>query len=328
MSDISRAQSASENLYKHAAILEEHFQVDSLYKVIQKVHKLESEIKTLSDTVKEFISVTQTSNKGDAKQRIQALMARHSDLKVSLFDRYNLDCTFLEGIGECWDKAGETDTPEEIRNFEKKIAKQRETVKDAYFYFAQRFEDEIKDAPYTEDEIRVKVTECYEVMREDFDLLTATQFWMEYRGMYMGIQIAQTTPETVPLVEAIRLVQTVAPSTLYAESTAAGKVLGDVPNSLFQRWEARAQNAIEKKYGEGREELCKLMADILGVAIHRLTIQEPYLPTAIQNVTLQRILLPSDYNPYGAEYCIGDDTTLSEVMGYYMQNLGTSASLL
>lgn len=79
MSDISRAKESSENLYKHAAILEEHFQVDSLYKVTQKVYKLESDLRVLTDALNEIIDLTQTSNRGDAKQRVQALMARYGN---------------------------------------------------------------------------------------------------------------------------------------------------------------------------------------------------------------------------------------------------------
>lgn len=287
----------------------------------QKIGKVVKEYHQIQETVKEL-------GYSSIAYALRSVKKKTEKAK-SISERYNLDDSFLQKIGKRWDKSSDAETHEEIiRMIEKKIARQRDTVRDAYFYCLQYVESVAQEANYTEEQIKQEIEDYHEAMREDFHNLTPTEFWISYRGEFLGAEIGgqKREEQRIPLVHAISLVEKVTPSALRESLKESGDLLGDIPQALFQRWEARAENLKNDASREGRGAYTKLMVEIVGVAIHRLAVKEPGIPNQIQRGTLEQILLPPQYNPYGTENCVGGDTRLRDVVGYYIEHIGPVSS--
>ena len=310
--------------FQQIDFLGEIFGVANIHNLAKKAKRVLEERNLYKSELEEFCAIAGLEGirqRANAKARFRNLMSRNnSDAAKS----YGLDASFLDKIGEKWDKSGVGESPEAmIKSWNKKVTDQRELVQEAYNYCLRHVEELAREANYSEDRILEVVRSYHDSMVEDFHELTVAEFWQAYRGNFVGaIVLPHDKEEQVPLANALGFVQEVAPATVYQNVVACGTVLSTISKTLFQKWEVRATEANQKIFKAGREELVNLMVDIIGIAVHRLTIDNAGLPDVTQRSALTAILAPVDLNPYGAEYCVDENTTLEQVMGYYLQNVG------
>lgn len=303
----------------------ERLGVDNDVNFLRKVDSLLRELEETNLVKQEWLEITKTSDVGAAKKRTRALMrTRFESPREGVSKVYELDTSFLEQKGECWDNTGGGDTPEKIiRNWEKKIHDQRELVCDAYFFCLRKIEELAIEKGYTEEQICLEVTTWHDAMREDFHTLTAPEFWQTYRGDFVGVSVLPTpVDEQLPLIEALVFVEEVTPEKLYRDVRDCRKVIGKVSKRTYLKWEARATEARSSVFKEGREKLQTLMVEIVGLAVHRVYIESDAIPTAEERSALFSILAPEAINPYASEFCVKDDTPMSTIAGHYQQLIG------
>ena len=320
MDDITSTQKLIENV----ALLGELLGVSNLNNGIKKLQKIIKERDLYKAEVEEFCAIVGLEGlrqRGNAKTKIRNLLLQ---VAGDVSSSYGLDVSFLDRVGNMWDNKGEGNTPDAmIRSWEGKIARQRETVKDAYTYCLRLVESKAREAGYSEEDIQAEVTDWHNAMVEDFDLLTSPEFWLEYRGKFLGAEITLGDKENkVPVADALRIVQEYAPASLYASVVESGRSLGTVSDTQFTAWENVCNRAKTKPLTEGRAEMQELMVSVIGLCVHRMFVEANSTPSPSQQGALFAILAPEEINSTGSEFCVDDGTSLTEVAGYYTQLIG------
>lgn len=261
-----------------------------------------------------------------SKKRIAAVFAKiGKSAKVS--DQYNLDTSFMEGVGRCWDKTPEgKDQLSMIQSLDKKFAHQRTLYAETYNKFLDQVVVSCHEEGLNEDATRAEVERWHSAMKEDFDLLTVAQFWQKYCGDLHDISVMPNEPQTILLYEALPLIKKYAPIQVYQELYDDDpERLGFIPRYKFTSWESRAVQAKDMNHENAVKEMYALSAEILTeAAFRRIEGPEAVLTPGEKENTLKFILTHEEINPYGREFNVGDNTPFLEVHQLYLQYSGTN----
>jgi hypothetical protein len=299
----------------------EKLQVDNANNLEKKVYKLIDELEKERIRNGEYLQLTQTNDHGEAKQRVRALMNKAGATKVALTEKYNLDVSFLDGIGDLWDKQGEgRDQLKVFASMEKKLEHQRRMVSEAYAYMLELVEQKAAEAKYTREQTLEVMTVWHEEMKERFHELTALEFWQEYKGNMLNLDLKLNQEEkTVNLIEAKKYCEEYYPALLLNQTFANSEDLGTISLYTMERWGgiyAKASNISNPL--ERRKELYNLARSVMKTAIFRKAEGKEAIPSLEQNNLLEQLLTSEEYNPYEKTSGINETTELDDILNEFI----------
>ncbi len=294
---------------------------DTLHNACQKVDKLQNEIKKEKLKSEEYLQLTQTNDHGEAKQRVRALMNKAGATKVALTEKYSLDASFLDGIGDLWDKQGEgRDQLKVFASMEKKLEHQRRMVSEAYTYMLELVEQKAAETNYTWEQTLEVITVWHEEMKERFHELTALEFWQEYKGNMLNLDLKLNQEEkTVNLAEAKKYCEEYYPALLLTQTFANSENLGTVPLYTMNKWGEIYAKAIQIPYPkERRKELFNLARAVMKKAIFRKAEGATATASIEQDNLLEQLLTADEYNPYEKTTGIDETTQLEDILNEFI----------
>lgn len=261
-----------------------------------------------------------------ARKRVAAVFAKlGKSAKVS--DQYNLDTSFMEGVGRCWDKTPEgKDQLSMIQSLDKKFAHQRALYAETYNKFLDQVVISCHEEGLSEDATRSEVERWHSALKEEFDLLTVAEFWQKYHGDLHDLSVMPNEPHTILLYEALPLIKKYAPIQVYQELYDDDpERLGYVPRYKFTIWESRAVQSKTMNHNDAVKEMYSLSAEILTeAAFRRIEGPEAILNPGEKETALRFILTHEEINPYGREFSVDDNTSFLEVHQLYLQYSGAN----
>ncbi len=294
--------------------------VDNPTNALRKVCALQNTLAEKDEALNEYLELTNTNKHGNAKQRILSLMKKSGD-RQTVAEKYNLDTSFLSGVGARWDKIADgKDEIKMIENLNKKLARQRDIVGEYYHRFLERVLLFCQEEHMSESETRAQVERWHASMVEDFDLLTAGEFFEKYYGDLHDLSVFPKETTTVLLVDALPFVREYTPAQVYQELIIEHESLGYVSKHTFDAWDKVVANATQKPHKEAVKEMRELMVRIVGMATHRCIKGPGSIPNnGLENNTLTMLLAHPDDNPYTKEFDVSDNTSLTDLVKKYIE---------
>lgn len=294
--------------------------VDNPTNALRKICALQSKITEKEVTLNEYLTLTNTTTHGNAKQRILSLM-RKAGGGNSVVEKYGLDTSFLKGVGTRWDKTTEgKDQIQMVEYLNKRIARQRNIVEEYYYRFLDRVALYCEKEQMNEGETQEQVERWHTAMVEDFDLLTAGEFFEKYYGDSHDLTVFPKENESVLLVDALPLVREYAPARLYQELIIETEILGYVTRHTFNAWDKIAAGVTQMPHKEAVKTMRELMMKVIGTAAYRSIKGPESLPNlGVESNTLVMLLAHPDDNPYSREFAVSDDTSLLEFVKNYLE---------
>ena len=256
-----------------------------------------------------------------AKKRIAAVFAKLGKSPL-VSDQYQLDTSFLEGIGKQWDrKADGKNEVSMIQNLNKKIAHQRSIVEDVYNKFLDRVVVICHEEQVSEEVTRLEVERWHSAMAEDFDLLTVAEFWEKYCGDLHDMSVKPKEPHTILLHDALPLIKKYAPIRVYQELYDDDpERLGHIPRYKFDKWNDRVIGLKQLSGDALTKEKYTITAEILSeTTFRRIEGPEAILNPGKKETSLMFILAHEEINPYGREFNVDDNTSFLEIHQLYSQ---------
>ena len=299
----------------------DQLEVDNVPNAIRKICSMQSIIEKKESELQEYLALTGTTQHGNAKQRIQSLLKKATDRRT-VSERYNLDTTFLQGIGSHWDKKGTGDNEVEVvRSVTKSLDRQRVLVSKAYHTFLDSVLTNCQDEGLDDTFTSAEVERWHSAMKDDFNLLTVSEFWQKYLGDLYDITVMPKEPQTVLLHDALPLIKLYAPIKVYQELYDDDPDrLGYIPSYKFDKWNDRAAGLKQLSGAAQTTEKYTLTSEILSEAVYRrIEGPEAILNPGVDETTLRFILTHDDINPYRREFAVSDDTTFLKVHELYLQ---------
>ena len=282
-----------------------------------KLAQLEAEIEEIKQ---DWCSLTGVKNYAAARKRTIALM-KNAELTQSPVKKFNLDISFLQGVGARWDKIAEgKDEIRMVENLNKKLTRQRNIVEEYYFRFLDRVALYCEKEQMEEGETQEQVERWHTAMVEDFDLLTAGEFFEKYYGDSHDLTVFPKENESVLLVDALPLVREYAPARLYQELIIETETIGYVTRHTFNAWDKIAAGVTQMPHKEAVKTMRELMMKVIGTAAHRSIKGPESLPNlGVESNTLVMLLAHPDDNPYSREFEINNETSLLEFVKKYLE---------
>jgi hypothetical protein len=271
--------------------------VADLDKAKGRIGKLYRTIEDKDNTLKELCELLGVTHVGNAKNKINGMLRKVNERNIA--EVYNLDYSFLQRNSKAWTMTikGQDDPKKVIQQWEKNAECDRKMCFTAYLTGLEAAERAALEEGYEGVEVAQVVEGWHEQMKERYDELSAPEFWLEFKGSVIGINIERSDKPPVMFAEAIRMVQEFSYSTLCQQLIASNKVIGTIPRSQFA-------------------------AEIVGKAVHRMVHGGGSLPTSTEESKLFALLAPTEVNPYLNEFMLDSNTELAEVMAHYQQLTG------
>lgn len=293
-------------------------------KIVAEREKYEKDLEIERQYREEICRLVGAKDLTAAKKRIASLMVKLGKCsKVSV--QYNLDTSYMDGIGRFWDRTPEGNNQYEmIKSLDKKMAHQRAIYEETYDKFLDQVVISCHEEGLNEKATRAEVERWHSAMKEDFDLLTVYQFWQKYYGDLQDLSVMPNEPQTVLLYEALPLIKKYAPVQVYQElHDDDPERLGYIPRYKFTIWESRAVQSKTMNHNDAIKEMYSLSAEILTeAAFRRIEGPEAILTPGEKETTLKFILTHEEINPYGREFSVDDNTSFLEVQQLYLQYSG------
>jgi hypothetical protein len=301
----------------------EKFGVDNVHNLERKVYKLAEDLEKEKLSSSEYLTLTQTQDHGAAKKRVRSLMDEKDAKKApttspleAFAEKYSLDISFLQGIGNCWDTQAEgRDQIKMFANLEKKIDHQRKIVTEAYIFFMVKVEEAATEAEFSEEKTAAEVREWHEALQTDFHDLDASEFWQEYKGKLTGVQLIQPESTEVPLFEAKKYCEDYYPALLLSQTFSNPESLGTVSLALMERWGelyAKYEPITDPK--EKRQKMFSLARVVMKKAVYRNVEGNKSIPTIKEDNFLEQLLTLEEYNPYDKPNEINENTQLDDIL--------------
>jgi hypothetical protein len=303
--------------------LEDHLEVDNFNNLEKKVKGLEAQVRKLTEYKNWFIERTGTNDIGQAKSRVDSLMNKVGESRVAVAQRYQLDCSFLQGIGDLWDRTGDgRDKLKVIQSMEKKIDHQRRLVSEAYSFALELAESAAIEEGYDSERVLIVLSDLHEEMKKDFHEMDAIKFWQEYKGSFQKLTLEPDKKEPeVSLAKAKYLCEKYYPVLLVSEAFADETRLGNIYSHRLGRWEEKVSNAYKESKEERERQLRVIAADVMGIAVYR----NAYGPDSgwpdVQETTrvAHLVALPEDQSQEPAVE-INDSTQVSDLVSELLNN--------
>jgi hypothetical protein len=298
----------------------DQLEVDNPTNALRKICSQQRIITEQEEALNEYLELTNTRQHGNAKQRILSLMKKTCG-SHSIVEKYNLDVSFLSGVGSRWDKIAEgKDEIKMVENLNKKLTRQRNIVEEYYYRFLDRVVLYCEEESFSESETQEKVERWHTAMLEDFDLLTAGEFFEKYYGDTHDLSVFPKETASVLLVEALPMVRDYAPAQLYQELILEGSSLGYVTRHTFNEWDKIVGSINQMPHEQAVKVMRELMVKVMGTAAHRAIRGPGSLPNNdIENSTLTMLLAHPDQNPYSREFDVTDETSLLDFVKSYTE---------
>jgi hypothetical protein len=295
----------------------------SLHNVNQKIDKLFRELEECQRTISEFVQISGTQDQGEAKQRFRSLMVHKGGSKSSVAQRYHLDASFLEGIGDYWDKTGEgRDKFKVHQSMEKKIDHQRRLVSEAYSFALELAESAAIEEGYDSERVLIVLSDLHEEMKKDFHEMDAIKFWQEYKGSFQKLTLEPDKKEPeVSLAKAKYLCEKYYPVLLVSEAFADEVRLGNIYSRRLEKWESEVSDSY-KETREERERIHRKVATaVMGIAIYRNAHgPDSGWPDVQENTRVAFLVaLPEDQSQDPAVE-INDSTQVSDLVSELLNN--------
>ena len=307
-------------------VLEQHLGVNNVYNIVGKVNGLEAEVQRLTDIRDWFIQQTGTKDIGQAKSRVSSLLNKAGNTKVVLAEKYTLDTSFLQGIGDKWDKQGEgRDQLKVFANMEKKIEHQRRIVTEAYTFMLELVEQKVEEAEYDYERAHAVMIAWHEEMVEKFHEQTALEFWQEFMGNALKLNLnLEKGSTTVKLIEAKHYCENYYPTLLISETFADDERLGEVYEHTLVNWDKKKIKARDLPKKEREYVLRGLALEVMSLALYRnvkgptMNQGQPAYPVAQELILLANLLaLPEDQSQ-APLIELNDSTQLDEMVATYV----------
>jgi hypothetical protein len=303
--------------------LEDHLEVDNFNNLEKKVKGLEAQVRKLTEYKNWFIERTGTNDIGQAKSRVDSLMNKVGESRVAVAQRYQLDCSFLQGIGDLWDRTGDgRDKLKVIQSMEKKIDHQRRLVSEAYSFALELAESAAIEEGYDSERVLIVLTDLHEEMKKDFHEMDAIKFWQEYKGSFQKLTLEPDRKEPeVSLAKAKYLCEKYYPVLLVSEAFADEERLGNIYSRRLGKWETDVSDSYKMSTDERERELRKVATSVMGIAIYR----NAYGPDSgwpdVQETTrvAHLVALPEDQSQESAVE-INDSTQVSDLVSELLNN--------
>jgi hypothetical protein len=295
-------------------------------KALGRISKIYKTIEEKETAIKELCDLLGVTHIGNAKNKINGLLRKTNERNIA--EVYGLDYSFLSRNSKAWTMTikGQDDPRKVIQQWEKNAECDRKMCLTAYFTGLEAAERAAQEANYDEVEVSQVVESWHDQMKEKYDELSAPEFWLEFKGSAIGVNVERSDKPPVALTEAIRMIQEYTHQTIYLDLISAGSSLGTVPRSQFNRWDSRFKSFEQMHVKEGVSLLKEFAAQITSYAVHRMVHGPQSWPTPDEEAKLFSILAPPEVNPYTAEFMVDDNSKLSEIMAHYYQLSGTNLS--
>ena len=301
--------------------LEQHLSVNNVYNIVGKVNGLEAEVKELTEIKNWFVEETGTRDIGQAKKRVSALLNKAGASKVALAEKYNLDTSFLQGIGDKWDKRGEgRDQLKVFASMEKKIEHQRRLVTESYTFMLELVEQKVEEAEYDYERALAVIVAWHEDMEEKFHELTALEFWQEFKGNALNLDLNLGKGEkTVKLAEAKHFCEKYYPVLLVSEAFADEERLGVIYEHRLETWTELDIKARDKPKKEREYARRGIASHVMSLVLYRNANgpdsgwPHPAEATLLANL----VTLPEDQSQTPLIE-LNDSTQLDEIVATYI----------
>jgi hypothetical protein len=299
---------------------------DNDVNLLRSVKCLQKELATAERTINEFVEISQTKDKCAAKKRFSSLMNKTGASRVALAEKYTLDTSFLQGIGDKWDKQGEgRDQLKVFASMEKKIEHQRRLVTEAYTFMLELVEQKVEEAEYDYERAHAVMVAWHEEMVEKFHELDALEFWQEYKGNTLNLNLnLEKGSKTVKLIEAKHYCENYYPTLLISETFADEERLGEIYEHTLVNWDKKKIKARDLPKKEREYVLRGLALEVMSLALYRnvegptMNQGQPAYPVAQELILLANLLaLPEDQSQ-APLIELNDSTQLDEMVATYV----------
>ena len=294
---------------------------DNDVNLLRSVKCLLKELTIAEKTINEFVEISQTKDQGTAKKRFSSLMNKVGANKVALAEKYNLDTSFLQGIGDRWDKQGEgRDQLKVFASMEKKLEHQRRLVSESYTYMLELVEQKAEEAEYDYEQTLEVIAAWHNEMEEKFHELTALEFWQEYKGSTLNLDLNLTKKEkTVELSEAKKYCEDYYPALLLSQTFANPESLGTVPLALMEKWgELYAKYEPIANPKDKRQKMFSLARVVMKKAIYRKAEGTTSAPTIAQDNLLEQLLTLDEFNSHEKPNELNENTQLDDILSEFI----------
>jgi hypothetical protein len=308
-------------LLNNLKVLEQHLGVNNVHNIVGKINGLEAEVKRLAEIKDWFIEKTETKDIGQAKSKVEAALRKAGANKVALAEKYNLDTSFLQGIGDRWDKQGEgRDQLKIFTSMEKKLEHQRRLVSESYSYMLELVEQKAEEAEYDYEQTLEVITAWHNEMEEQFHELTALEFWQEYKGSTLNLDLNLAKKEkTVELSEAKKYCEDYYPALLLSQTFANSESLGTVPLALMEKWgELYAKYEPITNPKDKRQKMFSLARVVMKKAIYRKAEGNTSTPTIAQDNLLEQLLTLDEFNSHEKSNELNENTQLDDILSEFI----------
>lgn len=295
---------------------------DSLHNAYQKIvalqKDLEEEKEKYNSLLTKFLTATGTVRQDAAVKRIQSW--RRKNVVSNIPELYDLDVSFLAGIGKNWDKTTNgKDESTMLTNLQKLLEKQRQQAEGIYYRFIEMTAALAESLD--EDERANYVQEWHEGFVEDYNELTIGELFEEYEGRFTGVSILPKPVVDAPLRDAIPLVANWIPARLYEDLLDLRHDLGTVSKAQFNKWEDAVTTQIADP--DERERRRKaVMRSIVRLVIYRFATATESAAAPEEEAILDSLLMTEEENPYSVEFNVSEKTTLLEYTRLFQQMTG------
>jgi hypothetical protein len=266
----------------------------------------------------EICALVGTKDYTAAKKRIVATFKKLG-LGESAALKYNLDTSFLQGVGARWERKAEGKTElQVVENLTRNITRQRNKVTEYYYKYLDQVMVLCEKEGLGENETREEIERWHSALKDDFDLLTPLEFVDKYYDEFYDLSVLPKEPTTVLLIEAFPFVKNIAPQSIYQELLDYGEQLGYVSRHTFAQWENTAVSVKTMRHTEALASLSELQVKIIGTAVNRVIQGPESFPNFTNETnTLTMLLTDPEVNPYGCEFEVTDKTSLLELLTQY-----------
>jgi hypothetical protein len=323
---------ANENLRKQIFLVCKRLGVKDLTKALGRIEGLYNQIDDKDRVIREVCELHNVSNIGCVKNKVNGWKRKVGEV-TSVPEKFNLDTSFLDGVGARWERNAEGKNQlEMVENLQKSITRQRNIVREYYHKFLEQVVICCENESLSETETREQVVRWHTAMTEDFDLLAATEFFSKYYGDQHNLSLLPKEPERILLVDALVIARQMTPKRLYRDLEDCGEQLGKISRYTYNKWEEKAVALTlfnGKQTEERKIEESKLKVEIIGLAVDRVLRGPESRPNiGLEEGTLAMLLYDPEVSPYLStlEFPINDKTPLIEVLGHYQHNANLTPS--
>ena len=316
MSDIAKVR----KFLDYAEQIEDLVGMDNMRNVAASIKRLTKELAEAEQAIEDFVRISQTSDRGEAKERFKALMRRSKAERLDLAEKYNLNTHFLKGVGDRWDKVGDGREILKIHaSVEKKINQQRKMVSEAYTNMLELVETQATEAGYNQEQLQNEIESWSDAMAEDFHTLSATDFWLFYKGTRLNIELKTSEiVRKVYLSEAKHYCEPYYPVLLLSEAFADDKQLGEVESDTLERWGQMYTRTMSMPPDDRERGRKRLAAQVLAVVVYRWANGAKGWPVEEMNSLLQLTTLSEDQT-HDVDFSIQDGTQMNELVSEFVQ---------